>query len=262
MTAMLTPAKPMRDRSGCYDIGGVRCMAVADIVRCAVPRPDLAEWTADEVARCAVDRLPALCRMRGAKAREQSVRWLRQAADAKMRDAMALGRAVHHLIESRLLERPIGRVAAEHRPYLESFDNFQIDHDPVFEATELLVANPAERYAGKADAWAVLPDIAGNHMLLLDWQTGNGVYPETALRLAAFRRATMAWTKDGVAVELPPVESAMAVHIRPDRYPDRGYKIYPVNTSDATFDLFRHARDIALDWANGLASVAIGDPFK
>lgn len=260
MTAMLAPAKPMRDRSGCYDIGGVKCMAVADIVRAAVPRPDLAEWTADEVARCAVDRLPALCRMRGAQARERSVRWLRDAASAKMRDAMALGRAVHDLVESRLLERPIGQVAAEHRPYLEAFDHFRIDRGPAFEATELLVANPAERYAGKADAWAVLPDLGGG-VLLIDWQTGHGVYPETALRLAAFRRATVAWTKDSVAVELPPVESAVVVHLRPDRYPSRGYAIYPVNTSDAAFDLFRRARDIALDWSNGLASVAIGDPF-
>lgn len=257
---MLISAKPMRDRSGCYDIGGVRCMAVADIVRTAVPRPDLAEWTADEVARCAVDRLPQLCRMRGAQARERSVRWLRDAAEAKMRDATALGRAVHDLIESRLLKLPTGRAPAAYRPYLEAFDNFRIDHDPAFEATELLVANPAQRYAGKADAWAVLPDL-GSDVLLIDWQTGRGVYPETALRLAAFRRATMAWTKDGVAVELPPVGAAVVVHLRPDRYPSRGYAIYPVNTSDATFDLFRQARDIALDWANGTSAIAIGDPL-
>lgn len=259
MTATLATVKPIRSNDGHYMIDGVRCMAVADIVRAAVPRPDLGEWTANEVARCAVDALPQLCRFRGSRAREQSIRWLRGAADAKMRAAGQHGRAVHALIESELLERPGAAPSIAQLPYVQAWRNFLVDRGPVFEATELLLANPAERYAGKADAWAVLPDI-GNTMLLLDWQTGNGVYPETALCLAAFRRASMAWTKDGVAVTPPETSAAVVVHLRPERYP-RGYALIPVNTSDAAFAAFRKIRDTALDWMNGTALTAIGDPL-
>lgn len=252
---------PKRDRSGYYNTPGGKFMSVTTILSNGVPKPALPHWAAREVARCAIDNLPKLARVRGRAAREEAYEWLRCAAETKRDTAADLGSAVHHAVEATILEQPMPEPTEEQAPFLQAFANFVADWSPEWEATEMVVAHPEDEWAGTADWWAyiTLPDV-GRVLVLGDWKTGKGVYAEAALQLAAYRRATVGWLKDGTEVIPPPAEHAVVVHLRPDKYPDRGYALIPLDTGDAAYAAFLSAKKVAI-YTRGLAKTLVGDPI-
>jgi hypothetical protein len=54
----------------------------------------------------------------------------------------------------------------------------------------------------------------------------------------------------------------VVVHIRPQKYPDTGYRIYPMDTSDDVYDCFLSARKTAVKWMKGLEKTAVGEPYE
>lgn len=256
-----TNGPPRRDRSGIYTLpDGTRCMSVTTIIGNGVPKPALVHWAAIEVARCAVDHLPKLSRVRGAAAREEAFQWLRRAAERKRDTAANLGSTVHDLVEATILGQPFPDPTDEQAPFLDAYTNFVDDHQPVFESTELVLAHPGHGWAGRGDAWATLPAL-GSGLALIDWKSGRGTYAEAALQLSCYRRATIGWLKDGTEIVPPETDRAYVVHLRPEKYPDRGYAIYPVDTSDEVYEHFRAAQSVA-QWGIGLAKTAIGEPIE
>jgi hypothetical protein len=197
-------------------------------------------------------------RVRGSQAREEAFNWLRRAAEQKRDTAGNLGTAIHDAVEAKILDAPWPEVPEEQLPYLQAFANFVTDHTPVWESTEMVLANLVDRWAGKADASAHMP-LLGPGLTLIDWKTGKGVYGDAALQLSAYSRASIGWTKDGQQITPPTVERAVVVHLRPEKYPERGYAVYPADISDDTYASFRAAQQVALGWVKGSSGTAIGD---
>ena len=256
------PALPKRDRSGYYTApNGRRLMSVTTIIGNGVPKPALVHWAAREVAQSAVDNIPTLAKVRGETARAQAFDWLRKAAEQKRDAAANLGTVIHDYAEAIALGKPMPEPNDDQRPFVEAYARFVEDWAPEYEATELVVANYDDGWAGTLDWIARIPAL-GPALVMGDYKTGKGVYGEAGLQMAAYRRATVGWLKDGTEVEVPPTESAVVVHIRPGKYPDRGYALLPVDTSDAVYASFLSARDVAQLWVKGLAETVVGAPLE
>lgn len=252
---------PRRGRDGRYSLpDGSKHISVTNIKKDGVPL-DLTGWAGWEAGLLAVESVPKLIRLRGLEERRKAAYWLGQAAERKKREAGALGSAVHDAFEAYILGEPTGELSPEVRPFFDAFLRFMEIEQPEFEATELVLANPDDGWAGTADAFGTLPRrAAGLH--LLDWKSGSGTYADFAMQLAAYRRATVGWTKDGTEITPPTTEQAFVVHVRPDKYPDVGYRIYPLDTSEAVYEAFLAARRVALEWTRGLSKTVLGKPLE
>jgi hypothetical protein len=49
------------------------------------------------------------------------------------------------------------------------------------------------------------------------------------------------------------------IHLRPEKYPDTGYRIVPVDTSDRVYAAFLATRDKALKWDMSLEREVVGE---
>lgn len=145
-----------------------------------------------------------------------------------------------------------------------SFLRFLKDWHPVYQMTEASVFNRREAYAGTLDAVvdlkveslvAVLVDrqvpipLWLHHLrrdgadfatLVLDYKSGNDVYPEVALQLAPYARAEFVGLADGRTEGGPPViHGGLVLHVT-----ERGYRLRLVDIGDPSFAAFLHAREI------------------
>lgn len=249
---------PQRNTDGYYVLpDGTHLMSVTTIIEHGIPKPGLVHWAAIEVARCALDAIPRLARLRGETAREDTYQWLRRAAERKRDEAADLGSTIHDHLEARVLGAPTPRPTDEQRPFIAAFDRFLDEHQPEFHAAEMVVANPDDGWAGKLDVAMQLPRY-GPAILLGDWKTGRKVYDEAALQLSAYRRASCGWLKDGTPVEPVATEAAVVVHIRPDVHEKTGgYRLYRADTSDDVYASFLAARDVAYGWTRRKAKRAV-----
>lgn len=253
------PTAPKRDRSGYYThpANGERFMSVTTILGKGIPKEALFHWAAFEAAQCAVDNIPALVRARGQQARLDMRTWIQHAAERKRDTAANLGTLFHDHAEARVLGTPMPDLSDEVRPFVEAFDRFLDEWQPTYEAAELTVANTEHGYAGTLDAklrLSALPDQLAElgyqpgDLLEVDYKSGKAVYPEVGLQLAAYRRATVGWLKDGAEVQPPATVGGLVLHIRPEGLPGGepgGYAFRPVRTDDAVFATFLAAKAIA-----------------
>jgi hypothetical protein len=241
-------------------------MSVTTILSRGIPKPALMHWAAIEVAACAMDNLPALVRARGPQARAEVQDWLRHAAERKRDTAADLGTTIHGFLEAQILGQPTPEYTDVQRPFIDAFGRFLDDWQPVYEATELTVASTVHGYAGTLDFIAHIPAL-GVGLLLGDYKTGKAVYPEVGMQLAAYRRADVGWTRpDGVQVTPPETPGgAVVLHVRPDGMDGgtkAGYSLREVDTSDAVFDTFLHAKAIAEATArDAVLGHVLGEPL-
>lgn len=255
-------AAPSRVR-GYYSTPYGRFMSVTTLLDGGLAMPNLPYWYAREAALRAVDNIPKLARLRGQQARDEAARWIAKAAVEKRDQAADLGTWVHDVAEAKVLGAPHPAPNEEQAPFVDAVDRFLDDHRPRFEATELTVAHPEHGWAGTSDGWAFLPHtVYGADLVIIDYKSGKKARAKAAMQLAAYRRATVGWLKDGTEIEPPRAQHAVLVHLRPDAYPDTGYRIYPLDTSDAVYAQFLKVRDIAIDWTRGLEKTALGDALE
>src|SRR3990170_4434209 len=103
-------------------------------------------------------------------------------------------------------------------------------------------------YAGTLDAIA---KIAGETWLI-DYKTSKGVYPETALQLAAYGHAEFIGRPgDPTRYAIPPVDQYGVLHLRPE-----GYELVPMTVDASTFEAFLSAKRLT-EWKSG---ASIGAP--
>jgi hypothetical protein len=252
---------PRRGRDGYYTLpDGTKCFSVTNIIQHGVPK-DLTGWAGWEAGLLAAESVPKLVRVRGESERRKMAYWLGQQSTRIKKKAGELGTAVHDAIEADILGQPIAEPTVEQKPFIDAYYRFKENERPEYEATELVLAHPTDGWAGRGDVWVTLPNY-GPALLMGDWKSGSGVYPEASLQLSAYRRAPVAWTKDGQEIVPPKTESAVVVHIRPEKYPDCGYRVYPMDTSDAVYESFLDARRVAINWSKGMANTVVGVPFE
>lgn len=228
----------------------------------------LALWAANLVAETAFANLPRLVTASlYAEQRQEMYDWLRRAPTRKKDERADIGSAVHSIIESHVLGQPIPAELTDNpemAPYLRNFLQFVQDWQVTFEASEMVVGNRTAGYAGTLDYLLRSPliaaqfEIPASTVLMGDTKTGGeldvkGVYPEAALQMSAYRKAEVAWLRDGSTVPMPATHSTgVVLHLRPE-----GYRLIPVACGDDVYAAFRIVQQAA-DWVSGLSKTVVG----
>lgn len=210
--------------------------------------------------------------------REFAERWLKGAPD-RIRDEAALrGSAVHSSAEDLVLAqaREASKLLLEHdalpeypaaiAAYLDAFVRWVRDWQPVFLAAEFTVFNRTQAYGGTGDAIAEIEagrlvdavaragqpvpvELALYHAddgvpTIVDYKSGNDVYREVALQLAAYRGGEFIGAPDGVTeLPLPPIVLGAVLHLTP-----KGPRFRLVRIDDGVLQRFFYAREV-FRWA-------------
>jgi hypothetical protein len=183
---------------------------------------------------------------------QAAVDWLKKIPDFRRDAAADLGTAVHAAAEA--IGRGEAVVAGDDvRPFIDAYRrDFLEPFEPRFVALEAMVCSPRYEYGGTADAFA---EIDGD-IWLLDYKTGAGVYPDTALQLAGLARAQFIGALgDPTEYPLPAATRFGVVHVRPE-----GARLLPVVVDRATVAAFLDARRL-FEWDQGPAKTVIGEPI-
>jgi hypothetical protein len=284
---------PARQANGYYadHATGDRLRSVTTILSGGVPKPALMFWAASVCTESAIENLPGLVNASRDPQQLQEMRdYIKRAHTRKKDERAEVGSAVHLIIESRILGTPMpasvtigdaewGMDGPELRPFVENFVAFEKAWRPQWTASEMVVANAEHGYAGTLDYTIAGTGLIGEMLrgrgyevprgvdLMGDTKTGgewdritsgghvHGVYPEAGLQMSAYRRAKVAWIRDGSRVDMPATaEVGVVLHLRPE-----GYRLYPVRCGDLEYSYFRHAQMVD-EWSSRIASAKADEP--
>jgi len=215
-------------------------------------KPALVGWAKRETAACAVRNLEVLERMVKSGGPRAAVEWLKRIPDFQRDVAADLGTAVHAMAEALGRGEPV-TLDESLRPYMLAYRRDFLDvFQPRFLAVEAMVCSERYEYGGTADAFV---EIDGETWLL-DYKTGSGVYPDTALQLAGLARAQfIGYPGDPVRYPVPSATRFGILHVRPE-----GARLYPVTVDRETVAAFLDARRL-YGWDQGPAKTVIGEPL-
>jgi hypothetical protein len=284
---------PSRQANGYYadHATGDRLRSVTTILGGGVPKPALVHWAGNMVADSAIENLPALVHAsRDPRQLAELRSWITRAHTRKKDERAEVGSAVHAIIESRILGTPMPASVTvgedewamdgpELAPFVGNFVAFEREWRPDWTASEMVVANPEHGYAGTLDytigGKGLIGDalraagyfVPGDCDLMGDTKTGgewdritsgghvHGVYPEAGLQMSAYRKAKVAWIRDGSRVPMPPTaEVGVVLHLRPE-----GYRLYPVRCGEREYSYFRHAQMVD-EWSSRMSSAKAAEP--
>jgi hypothetical protein len=139
---------------------------------------------------------------------------------------------------------------------IHGFTGFVAAFNPTFEATEMVVFNPALKVAGTLDMIVVLRDVAltpdgrllpapgARLAVCVDIKTGKWLDVTMREQLAAYRRMREALMPMGDLVPMPATDAAAVLHLRPE-YPT-GFRLMPVSPADdaKAWNRFRRAVEL------------------
>lgn len=238
MTTFTRPITRRDTAKGHYyrDAEGRRVPGVTTILSEGLPKTALINWAANATADAAVNRWDELAAMPPA-ARLKTL----QGARYEDKDRAAKrGTEVHGFAERLALGETVqapDEIAGHVEAYARFLDEFAVR--PVH--VEFSVASYQHGYAGTGDLIADITSAGVTRRLLLDIKTNrSGIYPETALQLAAYRFADVLIPADGPEVPMPPVDGCAAVHVRGD-----GYSLIPVTAGPEQHRTFLYVNEIA-----------------
>lgn len=219
-----------------HPITGEKVPSVTSVLG-VINKPALPRWSAKKVAEYAwsnratwgaLDEKAAIDLLKGAPWRDMD-----RAADA--------GTSVHDVADRLLSGRPVEFVQpgteASIASVAEMIQQFHIA--PLL--SEVTIWNSTIGYAGTFDAMVLID----GQKWLLDWKSGNSVYPEQALQLAAYGMAEQVVLADGTVHDFPGVDAYGIAHV-----PKTGnWSLYQVQITDAERDAFTAAHAL-LRWQN------------
>ena len=244
---------------------GQKLKSVTTILSQGVPKEALVYWAGNLTAETAMDNLPYLVRasMGGAAERQEAYDWLRRSPTRKKDDRADVGGAVHDLIEAEILGTPVSPELLDDpdmAPYIARFREFVDEWQVTFEASEMVVANYTEGYAGTLDNLLRSPFINGGALTMGDVKTGGelgvkGVYAEAGMQMAGYRHAEFGWLRDGSRVPMPATVGGVVLHLRPE-----GCWPVPVRCDEVVFGKFLHAMQVA-EFTSVLAKGVVGQPL-
>ena len=186
--------------------------SVTTILKVVDKSGPLVGWAKRETAACAVRNLDMLVRMRETGGDAAATDWLKRIPDFERDTAADIGTRVHRLVEQ-VARGTEPEVTPEEAPFVAAYRGFLATFRPRFLAVEEMVASLRHGYAGTLDAIAVID----GETWLLDVKTGVGLYPETALQLAAYTFADFIG-RPGIPrrFRLPRATRFGVIHVRPD----------------------------------------------
>jgi len=244
MGAALVPTFRRRNygRNHAYYLGDTKLIGVTTALSKGYPKPALPYWSARTVAEYVADvDLAHLVNLRD-MGRGATVAALKEIPWVK-RDAAALrGTELHNLAE-KLIDGQRVEVPEPQVGLVESVVKFMNEWQPTPLLVEKTVGSRRWMYAGTFDLIAELPD---GRRVLFDYKTSaSGIWPETAMQLAAYRYADC-YLETGPAgsAEIPMsevgIDECMAVWVRAD-----GYDVHPLDTGEDVFRTFLAALYVA-----------------
>jgi len=216
-------------------------------------KPALVGWAKRETAASAVRNLDVLRQMVEKGGAQAAVDWLKRIPDYQRDVSADLGTQVHAAAEA-IARGESFAVEADVRPFIAAYRrDFLMTFRPRFLAVEAMVCSLRYEYGGTADAFV---DIDGE-IWLLDYKTGAGVYPDTALQLAGLARAQfIGLPGDPTQYPVPAATRFGVLHIRPD-----GARLIPVVVDRQTVAAFLDARRL-FAWDQGPAKTVIGPAIE
>jgi hypothetical protein len=226
-----------------YYVDGTKFDGVTTLIKDGVPKPALVYWSAKSVAEYVADNLDQVAGMAG-MGRGSIVAALKEVPWTARDTAAAKGTEVHTLAEQVIRGEQV-EVPEHLAGFVESAVRF-LDEWKVEEfAVEATVAHRRWRYAGTADLFAAgtRPGTTTPIRAVWDWKTAaSGIWPETALQLAAYRHAEVYVDQDGAEQSLPDLNltAGYGVWLRAD-----GYDVIPADTSEQVFKAFQHIAYVA-----------------
>nr|WP_240449234.1 hypothetical protein [Streptomyces harenosi] len=242
---------------------------VTTILSTGFPKPQLVFWAANLTATDAFANLPRLVAASLNPAdKQEAYDWLRKGHIRKKDERADIGGAVHDVIEAHVLGQPVPEnflTDEQIAPYVDNFLRFVTDWEIEFEASEMVVGNLTDGWAGTLDYLfrsrpiAHLLKVPPQTLFVGDTKTGGeldekGVYPEAGAQMSAYRRAEVCWLRDGTQVPMPRVHDiGIVLHLRPE-----GFRVMPLKCGDDVYAVFRHAQAIA-EFQRVLSKTVVGE---
>jgi hypothetical protein len=217
-----------RGKGHSYTIDGQPAIGVTTALD-VLGKPALINWAANITAGYAVDHWDELGELPISKRLDV----LKGARYADVDQAARRGTEVHKLGEALVTgaEVEIPEALAGHA---ESYVRFLDEWEPKPLVVEGVVAHRKWRYCGTSDLFA---EMAGERWVLDIKTSRSGIYPETALQLAAYRWAEAYLDENGDEQQVADlgITRAAAIHVRAD-----AYDLIPLETGEDVFKDFLH----------------------
>ena len=238
-----------------YEWDNHRVPSVTTILSKGIPKPGLVPWASRLVAEAAIDRIEVWAGMPD----DEAIAYLKGVPDEKRNTSAVLGNVIHAAADSHSNDREHKEISPEAQGYVNNFVNFREDWNPKYLYTEQAVFNLTHGYAGTLDSVARI----GRTIWILDTKTGNRVYPEVALQLAAYANAEFVGKNDGTEEPMPLIKKGGVLHLLPEPTEDfpRGYRFIPVRIDEEVFEAFLSVKDV-FHWGWGLSGTVLKEPLK
>jgi hypothetical protein len=238
-------------------------------------KPALVYWKGQEVARAIYRDSKAFFGQAWDVGEDQAIKWAMGKADEQRDRAAKLGSSIHLLADmvSRPSEKAVEgfQVSDEEKPYLEAWRRFTAFLEA--QGASIVSSEHAvwgEGYAGTYDLILQMECTDGTcmqfpshqHLWMVDIKTSKGIYPEYALQLAAYSGAAgIILPNDPKLYPMPEITRHAILHLRPDAYPQDGYKLieYPVTEREyfsfiSALDLYEWRKEDRFNKATLLAT--------
>jgi hypothetical protein len=228
-----------RGRGHSYKIDGRDAPGVTTLIGKGLAKPAMPYWAARTVAEYVADADDDTLGTLRSLGRDGMINALKGVPWGQRDAAAVRGTAVHGLAEKLVAGHEV-HVPDELVGHVKSAVAFMDDWRISPLLVEVLVASRRWHYCGTADAVVDLPD---GRRCLLDYKTSkSGIFPETALQLAAYRYADVFVDQVGNECQMDTldIDAAYAVHLRAD-----GYDCVPVEAGPKQFNAFLHVAHVA-----------------
>jgi hypothetical protein len=225
-------------------------------------KPAVTQWKAMETARICIKEWMELSRVLESQGEDAAVNWAVKASDRKRDEAAAFGTSIHLLADmegvhaSGASESPVAgfEVPDEAIPYLDAFRSFLALYGAENIISSEKMVWSLSGYGGTYDLLMQLPceDCRGSEwripgllpcekpeLWLIDIKTSKGFYPEYGLQLAAYRWADqIILPGDPTLYPMPHIHRTGVLHLRPDLYPDTGWRLIEYPTTELDYLAF------------------------
>lgn len=241
-----------RSGHGYVDANGLKVPGVTTILK-ALPKDALINWAANATAEATLNRWDELAAMKPA----DRLKTMQKARYADRDTAADRGTEVHRFAERYLADEevPIPDDIAGH---VESYIAFVEDWQPEPLFLEAVVMSHRHGYAGTCDLAAEFADPTVVDLLadqldlpelraldrpvrgIGDIKTSrSGIFPETALQLAAYRHTDVWVDEHETEQPMPAFDFAFALHVRAD-----DYEMRPLTAGPAQLREFLYVREV------------------
>ena len=247
-----------------YEWDDEQYWSVTTIIRDGLPKAGLIFWSAGETAKAAVEGLKdgTLAELLRVEGEDAVIRRLKGARDESRNRKGDIGKLTHRVAEAWSKGRPTPAVPIAVEPFARSVRAWLEQARPRIVAVEAQVYrrhdDPLERYAGTLDLLAWLPTgpDGAEELWMIDVKSGERVYPESAIQLAAYGAADFIGDPlTGQEHDLPKPDRYGILHVRP-----RSSRLKPVDITGA-LEAFRHARG-SYQWVIETSKGRIGKAIK